>query len=67
MEALINIERVAELLGIRISTVRYYCHKRMIPHQKIGHRVLFRQSELEQWLEAGQRPVVDSSAECLVG
>jgi excisionase family DNA binding protein len=55
MEALVNIQTAAELLGLRESTVRKYVMLRVLPYRKLGRRVVFAPSELERW--AGERRV----------
>jgi len=42
---ILTLERVAELFGVHVATVRNWC-KRGLPSVQIGHRVLIR----KQWL-----------------
>lgn len=45
----IDVHGAAELLGIRVSTVRKYVLTRHIPHFKVGSRVVFDEAELLRW------------------
>ena len=62
MEALISVRSAAELLGLREPTVRKYVMLRMLPHRKIGTRVLFVPSELEQFANARRVPTLDEES-----
>ena len=63
MEALIDIPTAAALLGLRESTVRKYVMLRLLPHRKIGTRVLFAPSELEQFANARRVPTLDERSD----
>ncbi len=51
MEALVPIEKAAELLGISPWTVRKYIRDRKLMAVHIGRRVLVEQSELRRFIE----------------
>ncbi len=59
MEALVNVSTAAILLGLRESTIRKYVMLRLLPHRKIGTRVLFSPSELERYADARRVPTLD--------
>ena len=59
MEALVNIKSAAELLGLKEPTVRKYVMLRILPHRKLGTRVLFSPSELERWANERRVPTLD--------
>ena len=54
MEALVPIQKAAELLGISPWTVRKYIHGNKLRTVRIGRRVLIEQSELRRIVEAGR-------------
>lgn len=58
MEALMTIERAAQVLGISPWTVRRYISLRKIWPVRIGRRVLIEPQEIRRIVEAGR----DSSA-----
>ena len=51
MEALIPVDKAAELLGISPWTVRAYIRDRKLRAVHIGRRVLIEQSELRKFVE----------------
>jgi len=54
MEALMSIERAAQVLGISPWTVRRYIATKKIRPIKIGRRVLLEEQELQRIVEAGR-------------
>lgn len=50
-ERLRTAQEIAEYLSIPLSGVYDLSHRKKIPVVKIGTRLRFRQSEIEQWLE----------------
>jgi len=51
MEKLLTVNQVADLLGVKTSTIYQWTHEGFIPHVKIGNRVRFKVSQIEKWLE----------------
>lgn len=51
MTRLLNAMEATKLLKISRSTLYRWTSKRKIPHIKAGGRVLFRPSDLDQWLK----------------
>jgi len=51
MIGLLNAVEATKLLKISRSTLYRWTSKRKIPHIKAGGRVLFRPSDLDQWLK----------------
>lgn len=51
MERLLNIGQLAGLLGVEVSTVYSWTHRKAIPFIKIGKLVRFRESDIMTWLE----------------
>lgn len=51
MEAMLNTDQVAELLGMSVSTIRKWVHYGYIPHVKLGRAVRFREKDIETWTE----------------
>lgn len=55
IEPLISIREVAELLGVSDHTVRTRLIHEGLPCLKIGSRLRFRPSAVEQWLAENER------------
>ncbi len=47
----LGISEVAELLGVKQSTLYAWVHLRQIPYYKIGRLVKFKKSEIDGWLQ----------------
>jgi len=45
---------IAELLGVRESTIYQWTHQGFIPHVKLGRFVRFRESNISKWLDQRQ-------------
>jgi predicted DNA-binding transcriptional regulator AlpA len=45
----LNTAQAARFLGISPHTVRKYTFLKLLPHMKIGQRVVFLNSELAEW------------------
>ena len=45
-------DEVAAFLGVDRNTVYDYAGRGVIPHQRLGKRILFRRGALVQWLDA---------------
>jgi excisionase family DNA binding protein len=58
VEALIDTRGAAVLLGLKEPTIRKYTMLRILPHVKIGTRVLFRASELERFANERHVPAL---------
>lgn len=53
---LLDIEAVAERLGVGVRHVRRLVHERRIPYVKWGHLLRFDPVEIEAWLDAARIP-----------
>lgn len=53
-----GLDLAVEITGLARRTLYKLTHRREIPHRRVGGRLYFRRSELEQWLDAGRRPMV---------
>jgi excisionase family DNA binding protein len=51
MNKLLKPEEVAELLGVRLSTIYQWTHLGFIPHAKLGRFVRFDIDEIEKWVK----------------
>ncbi len=49
-EELLKVDEVAEILGVSKSTIYTWTSEQVIPHFKIGGRVLFRRNHIDKWL-----------------
>ena len=52
--ALLDIEAVAERLGVQVRHVRRLVAERRIPYLKWGHLLRFDPRELDQWIDAAR-------------
>ena len=53
---LLRIEELAQRLGVSVRHLRRLVQERRIPSLKVGHFVMFDQSEIAAWLEHCRRP-----------
>jgi excisionase family DNA binding protein len=53
---LVDIERVAERLGVKVRHVRRLVADRRIPFVKWGHLLRFDPAEIEAWIDGSRRP-----------
>ena len=58
MENLLTVKEVAKLTRLAPSSIYGMVSQKVIPHIKIGARVVFSQRELEAWVEEKRQPVV---------
>jgi excisionase family DNA binding protein len=66
--ALLNAKQAAQYLNLSESFIRKATAKNVLPYVKIGTRVLFRQSDLDAWIQMRSIPMKDefsSRAEAL--
>ena len=52
---LVDIEVVADRLGVQVRHVRRLVHERRIPFIKWGHLLRFDPAEIEAWLDEARR------------
>jgi len=48
---LLSTQEVADLLGVKLSTIYQWTHQGFIPHVKLGKFVRFKESEIAKWIE----------------
>lgn len=53
-----GLDLAVEITGLARRTIYKLTHRREIPHRRVGGRLYFRRSELEQWIDAGRRHTV---------
>ena len=46
----ISVSQAAELLQIKVSTVRYMIFKKQIPFYKVGRSIRFSEQDLVSWV-----------------
>lgn len=51
LEPLLTPTQVAELLAIKVTTVRAYAERGSLPRVRIGGRLRFRPSDVHLWIE----------------
>lgn len=49
----LSVREAADYLGVGVWTVYEYCRQGVIPHRKVGRRILIARRALEGWLAAG--------------
>lgn len=54
----LSVGDAAAFLQIPKSTLYTYTSKRLIPHYKRGKRLVFKQSDLEEWLSESKKKTV---------
>ncbi len=52
MEKLLSIREAADLLGLKVPTLYKKICSKTIPYIKLGGRVLFKESTLEEWVNS---------------
>lgn len=50
-----GIKEAAKYLGLKPGSLYVLCHKRMVPHSKVGKRLYFLKSQLDAWIQNGRR------------
>jgi excisionase family DNA binding protein len=50
----LNVQNIANYLGIRTSTLYSMVEKKRVPHYRIGRQIRFKKTEIDAWM-AGQR------------
>ena len=60
LEQLLPIEKVARLIGIKVSTVRAWIRQRRIPFIKVGDSIRFSPKAIYNWVEAHKKPATRS-------
>jgi excisionase family DNA binding protein len=56
MDKLLTPQEIAELLGVRPSTVYQWTHQGFIPHTKLGRFVRFKESDVMKWVDERSTP-----------
>lgn len=54
LERWMNIEEIAEHLGLSKDTIRRWIKKESIPYHKIGKLYKFKISEVDEWVDSGK-------------
>lgn len=55
---LLKPEDVAQMLGVKLQTIRYWAYSRRIPYIKVGNRLRFDPSHLDRWLAENTFPAL---------
>lgn len=58
---LIDVKRIAELLGMKQSNIYSLVRKRKIPFLKIGNLLRFDLTDIEAWIEDRKRKAADDT------
>ena len=57
-----GVDLAMQVTGLARRSIYKATHFRTIPHRRVGGRLYFRRSELEQWIDAGRRKTVTEKA-----
>ncbi len=57
MERLMSVKELASHLGIAVVTIYGWCSKGRLPLVKVGRRTMFRERDIERWLDRQAKPV----------
>lgn len=66
MSPVLSVKEAAEYLGVSAWTVYEYCRQGVIPHRRIGRRVLINREVLASWFRDSERARVRSTAQSTV-
>lgn len=50
MEKLLTMEEAAEILNLRVRTIRFYISRGVIPVMRVGKHYRFSEKRLHEWL-----------------
>jgi len=56
MEKLLNPQEMADILGVKVSTIYQWTHQEFIPHVKLGHFVRFKYHDVMKWVDKKSLP-----------
>ena len=51
---ILNMSQAADYLGLAKSTIYKLTSSRLIPHCKIGNKIAFKRSDLNEWITKGK-------------
>lgn len=54
MGQLLTPQQIADMLGVKLSTIYQWTHTGFIPHVKLGRLVRFREKTVMEWVEKKQ-------------
>jgi len=57
-----GVDLAMQVTGLARRSIYKATHFRTIPHRRVGGRLYFRRTELEQWIDAGRRKTVTEKA-----
>jgi excisionase family DNA binding protein len=58
---LLNVDEAASYLRLSTNCIRSWVHKGRVPFIKLGRRVVFRRSDLDNLVLAGSRPATKTA------
>ena len=58
----LTIKELSEYLQLTVPTIYGYTRTNHIPHIKRGKRLYFKKSDIDIWIEKGQRKTIDEMA-----
>ena len=56
----LTANEVAEYLGISTDTVYKLAREKVIPHVKIGQRVLFKKDRIDRWMDMREQEAMEN-------
>lgn len=62
MDELLTFDEVSELIGVSVGTLRNWRNANVgIPSFKVGRRVVYRRSAIDQWLNEQEKATIRGS------
>ena len=62
---LLSVNQAAEILGVSEVSIRRFVKEKRIPHRRIGDRILFTESDIEDYLASIKVPAVSHTKEAV--
>ncbi|MFH1094530.1 MAG: helix-turn-helix domain-containing protein [Candidatus Omnitrophota bacterium] len=55
MEKLLIAQELSDILQVKLSTIRKWCHYGYVPYLRIGGFARFKEKKIEEWLKKRER------------
>lgn len=63
LSSFLNVKEISSYLSLRASTIYSMVEERRIPHYRIGRKIRFKKSVIDQWMEQQKQEVVEIRVE----
>ncbi len=58
---LMNVEEVAEYLGLKVNTIRAWIKRRVMPYVKINGAIRFDRCRIDEWIEQNKQEDINQT------